>query len=308
MTLDHDGVLHPALLARTQTFRQIITASESNSSVTMVYPDRIGPFRLEAEIGRGGMGIVYRAWDQDLHRWVAIKQMLPHLAADPVSRQRFLREARGMATIEQHPHLIPVYMVGDEGDSPYLVMPYLQGQSLDRRLPPGRRLAVRPAVKIARQSLAGLAAAHSAGLIHRDVKPSNLFLECQSCGRVRRVRVVDLGLARPATDLLSSQSNAMGTPLFMSPEQHQNQPLDDRTDVFSAGLVLFQMLTGRHPFDVSSILTLSYSVVHEPHPAALSLNPRVPRLVSQLLDDMLAKIPTARPTAAAAAAALRTMS
>ncbi|HYH67452.1 MAG TPA: serine/threonine-protein kinase, partial [Urbifossiella sp.] len=201
-----------------------------------------------------------------------------------------------------HENLVPVYSVGVEQDTPYLVMPYLRGVTLDRHLGHRGRLPVGAAIAVGRQTLCGLAAAHSGGIVHRDVKMSNLFLECVG-RRFRRVRVLDYGLARPVGERISPRSNCHGTPAYMSPEQHLDRPLDDRTDVFSTGMVLYRALTGRHPFAASSQYGLITAVLSDRQTPVLSIAPDVPRWLSDLVDVMLSKRPGDRPSAAAAAAA-----
>src|SRR5262249_53186061 len=159
-------------------------------------------------------GVVLRAEDAALQRCVAIKVMLPEAPALPSARERFLREARAAAQLS-HPNVVPVYHVGEEGGVPFLVMPLLEGESLAARLKRERRLPVAEAARIVREAALGLAAAHEKGLVHRDVKPANLWLE----GQQATAKVLDFGLARRGQDPALTGSGVVGTPLYMSPEQ-----------------------------------------------------------------------------------------
>ena len=184
---------------------------------------RLGPYRVLARIGVGGMGLVFRAEDPHLRRLVALKVMLPQFTADPTARARFLREARAAAAVE-HDHIVPIFQVGEDRGVPYLAMPLLKGESLATRLKATGPLPLFHAVRIAREMAEGLAAAHAAGLIHRDVKPSNIWLE----GSRRRVRLLDFGLARVVGPGRGDSSRLLdqeivGTPAYMSPEQAGNE-------------------------------------------------------------------------------------
>ncbi len=267
-------------------------------------PNYIGPFRVEREIGRGGMGIVYLAEEEALGRRVAVKIMQPHVAAVPANRDRFLREGRAMAAIDNSKYLVPIYQIGQHDGAPYIVMPFLNGESLEERLKSDLRLSVRATVRIVRQTLHGLAIAHAAGLIHRDIKPGNIFLEYEPSGRFRCARLLDFGLARWVQETDLRESNIAGTPMWMSPEQHEGRDLDARTDVFSAGMVLFRLLAGRPPFATSSYFEQARAVVEQPTPRVTAINPQVPESLARLVEAMLSKVPEQRPFAADAAMAL----
>ena len=245
---------------------------------------RLGPYRILGVVGTGGMGIVFRAHDPHLGRVVALKVMLPGLAASSTARRRFLREARAGASI-QHDRVVPVYQVGEDRGVPYLAMPFLRGESLEVRLHRESRLEVREALRIAAQTAEGLEAIHDLGLIHRDIKPGNLFLE----GDGARVKILDFGLARAAgVDVqLTHEGTIVGSPAFMAPEQASRQPLDGRADLFSLGCVLYLMLTGTLPFPGEDVLTTLLAVTtHEPTPPrelVPTLSPNVEMLVLSLL-------------------------
>jgi len=260
---------------------------------------RLGGYRVLRLLGRGGMGAVFEAADDRLGRRVALKVMLPALAARPSARQRFLREAKAAAAVE-HDHIVPIYQTGEDRGVPFLAMPLLAGETLDDRLKGGRPLAVADIVRIGREVAEGLAAAHAAGLVHRDIKPSNVWLERTAAGAFKRTRILDFGLARSATgaDGLTQSGTVLGTPAYMAPEQARGEAVDARADLFSLGVVLYQAATGRRPFpgaDTFSILTALATT--EPAPAA-SVNPALPAELSTLITRLLSKNPAARPQSA----------
>ncbi|HXG46836.1 MAG TPA: serine/threonine-protein kinase, partial [Methylomirabilota bacterium] len=178
-------------------------------------PDRLDHFRILKLLGQGGMGAVYLAEDTRLGRQVALKTLRPELAAKPAARERFLREARLAAAVE-HEHIVPIYHVGEADGIPYLAMPVLKGQSLDELLKRSPKPSVAQVVRLARQIAEGLAAAHARGLIHRDIKPGNIWIEPTVGGRVK---ILDFGLARPQQDdtHLTQSGAVVGTPAYMAP-------------------------------------------------------------------------------------------
>ncbi len=197
-----------------------------------------GDYRVAAWLGEGGMGRVFRATDPVLRREVALKVMKPEAAARPQARERFLREARAMAAL-QHDHVIPIFQVGEVDGVPFLAMPLLQGEPLADRLKRDKVLSPAEVLRLGREIAEGLAAAHAKGLIHRDVKPDNIWLEAGT----DRVKLLDFGLARdpdPA-DGVTAERSLVGTPAFMSPEQASGLPLTHSTDLFSLGSVLYEM-------------------------------------------------------------------
>ncbi len=264
---------------------------------------RLDKYRILEKIGRGGMGVVYRAEDPDLKRQVAVKIMQPRLAADPTARARFLGEARRAAAVEQHPHIVPIYHVSTAGDVPYFVMPLLRGQALDRRLRDGPPLPPAEVVRIGRDVALGLAAAHAAGLIHRDIKPSNLWLEE---GPRAVVKILDFGLARQAEipteagEPLTLPGALMGTPEYLSPEQARGYVVDCRTDLYRLGVVLYQLATGRLPFLARS--AAGYLVAHATAtpPDVRQLNRAVSPELAAVIHRLLEKDPARRPASAQA--------
>jgi CHASE2 domain-containing sensor protein len=256
---------------------------------------RLGGYRVLGVLGSGGMGLVFRAEDVALQRLVALKVMKPEVAVSEQSRQRFLREGRATASIE-HEHVVVVYQVGEDNGVPFLAMQFLRGESLAERLQREKLLSMSEVLRIGREIALGLEAAHSRGLVHRDVKPSNLWLE----GERSRVKILDFGLARPEreTKPLTRSGELLGTPGYMAPEQARCQAVDGRSDLFSLGCVLYQAATGAQPFtgpDVLAILT-ALSVDEPVHPR--QLNPLLAPALADLIMQLLAKNPATRPTSA----------
>ncbi|HEX5105687.1 MAG TPA: serine/threonine-protein kinase, partial [Pirellulaceae bacterium] len=201
---------------------------------------RLGRYEIERIIGTGGMGIVLKGFDSELNRPVAIKLLAPHLARVGAARQRFAREARAAAAVV-HEHVVPIHNVESEHATPFLVMQFIPGESLQARVEREGPLSVTEILRIGMQAAAGLAAAHTQGLVHRDVKPANILLE----NGVERVYLTDFGLARASDDASLTYTGVVaGTPHYMSPEQADGQPLDHRSDLLSLGSVLYFMATG----------------------------------------------------------------
>jgi urea transport system substrate-binding protein len=252
-------------------------------------------YRVLKLLGRGGMGMVFEAEDVHLRRVVALKVILPEYAAHPAARERFLREARAGAALKSD-HVVTVYQVGQDRDTPFLAMELLQGQTLEDRLLQGGPLPVPEALRIGREISAGLAAAHAQGVVHRDVKPSNVWLEAPT----GRVKLLDFGLARaagPKSDL-TRIGDPVGTPEFMSPEQARGEQVDARSDLFSLGAVLYAVCSGHKPFTGNSVMAvLTALAVGTPRPLR-ELNPAVPAELEGLVGRLLAKDPADRPGSA----------
>ncbi|HEY2883340.1 MAG TPA: protein kinase, partial [Pirellulales bacterium] len=205
---------------------------------------RLGGYEIAGVVGRGGMGVVLKALDPALNRFVAIKVLAPQLATSGAARQRFAREARAAASVV-HENVVAIHAVADGGALPYFVMPYLRGASLQKRLDAHGPLGVSEILRVAMQIASGLAAAHAQGLVHRDIKPANILLE----DGVERLKITDFGLARAADDASLTRTGVIaGTPQFMSPEQARGEFIDHRSDLFSMGSVMYAMSTGRPPF------------------------------------------------------------
>jgi serine/threonine protein kinase len=256
----------------------------------------LGKYRILKVLGHGGMGVVFQAEDPRLKRAVAIKAMLPALAASASAGQRFLREAQAMAAVE-HDHIVRVYQVDEDRGVPFLAMEFLKGEPLDERLRREQALPVPEVLRIGRETAEALAAAHERGLIHRDVKPANVWLEAPR----GRVKLLDFGLARATSEsaALTQQGAIIGTPAYMAPEQGRGEPVDHRGDLFSLGVVLYRLSTGRQPFEGrDTVSTLLSVVTHEPPPPA-AVSDGVPPVLSDLVMKLLEKDASRRPAAAA---------
>lgn len=246
---------------------------------------RIGRYEVERLLGAGGMGIVFKAFDTELSRPVAIKLLAPHLAASGAGRKRFSREAKAAAAIV-HEHVVPIYNVETEHEKPYMVMHFVAGESLQSRLDREGSLDVCEILRIARQIASGLAAAHAQGLVHRDIKPSNVLLE----KGIERALLTDFGLARAADDAsLTRTGFHPGTPQYMSPEQARGDGMDARSDLFSLGSVLYVMCTGRPPFRAETSLGILRKITDtEPAPIR-EINPAIPEWLEGLVEKLMAK-------------------
>ena len=246
---------------------------------------RVGGYEVTGVIGSGGMGVVLKARDQSLDRVVAVKVMAPHLAASGSARQRFAREAKAAAAV-LHPNVIAIHGVSNEQSLPYLVMPYVRGESLQKRIDTDGPLSLVDLLRIGAQLAAGLAAAHEQGLVHRDIKPGNILME----QGVERVTITDFGLARAVDDASMTRSGVIaGTPQYMSPEQARGEPIDARSDLFSLGSLLYAMCTGHSPFRAET----SYGVIHrithdEPRPIT-EINPTIPLWFEGVVMKLLSK-------------------
>jgi serine/threonine-protein kinase len=253
-------------------------------------PGHIGPYRILERVGQGGFGIVYRARDEKLDRIVALKVLTPARAEDAACRKRFLREAQSAAAIRDD-HVVGIHAVDENDGQPYLVMEFIHGVSLQRRLERTGPLEVNEILRIGAQTAAGLAAAHRQGLVHRDINPSNILLE----NGVERVKITDFGLARAVDDAsLSHQGTVMGTPEYMAPEQARGEAVDHRADLFSLGCVLYALCTGRAPFAGSSTPAVLKRVCDDPPPPIRSVNPDIPHWLVKVVDKLMAKAPEAR--------------
>jgi hypothetical protein len=251
---------------------------------------RLGHYEVQEAVGRGGMGVVLRAFDEQLHRVVAIKVMAAQLATNGTARRRFTREARAAAAVT-HDHVVTIHAVEDAGPLPYIVMQFVAGSSLQDRLDRTGPLPLAEILRIGMQTATGLAAAHAQGLVHRDVKPANILLE----NGVERVKLTDFGLARAADDASLTRSGTVaGTPSFMSPEQAEGKAVDHRSDLFSLGSVLYAMCTGRPPFRASTSMGVLKRVCEETPKPIRETNPEVPDWLVAVVEMLHAKDPAAR--------------
>lgn len=265
-------------------------------------PDSLGRldhYEMLSVLGRGGFGTVFRAFDEKLHRIVAIKVLAPQLSVSGPARARFLREARAAAGV-RHDHVIDIHAVGDQ-PLPHLVMEYIAGQTLQEMLDQKGALPVKDILRIGYQIACGLAAAHTLGIIHRDIKPVNILLE----NGIERVKITDFGLARAGDDAsLSASGVVSGTPQFMSPEQAQSQPLDPRSDLFSLGSTLYMLCTGRLPFPASTSLAVLKRVAEDQPTPIRAINPDIPEWLAAVVERLQAKNPDQRFQSAAELAEL----
>lgn len=250
----------------------------------------LGHYEVLQVVGRGAFGIVLKAFDEKLHRIVAIKVMNPQMAATSPPRKRFLREARAAAAVK-HENVVQVYSV-EEQPLPYLVMEFIDGQTLKQKLDSTGPLEAPEALHLARQIASGLAAAHAMGLIHRDIKPGNILLEQ---GAEQKVKITDFGLARAADDASMTQTGVVsGTPMYMAPEQAHGQPLDHRADLFSLGSVLYQMACGRPPFRASTTVAVLRRVVDDTPRPLQEILPEIPDWLVAIVTKLHAKKPEDR--------------
>ncbi|SFN67427.1 serine/threonine-protein kinase [Dokdonella immobilis] len=252
---------------------------------------RLGHYDIVAELGRGGMGVVYKGHESSLNRYVAIKVLADSLAHDEGVKERFLREARSMAALND-PHIIQIYYIGDDEGQTYFVMEFVEGESLGTLLKREHKVPVGPAAKIIYQTAMGLATAHDKGVIHRDIKPGNLMVSSRGT-----IKIADFGIALSNQDIskkLTSTGEFVGTPGYLSPEVCLGKQVDRRSDIFSLGIVLFEMLAGRMPFTDESPLGLMLEVVRAEIPDVRQLNGEVDEQIAWILSKMIAKEPEDR--------------
>jgi hypothetical protein len=267
-------------------------------------PAKLGRYEIRSELGRGAMGRVLLGHDPEIDRKVAIKivQGLPALGGEDrdAARRRFLAEARAAGKL-LHPGIVTLFDVGELDGTPYLAMEFVEGQTLDAFSNPDHLLPVRVVLELVAVAAEALAYAHAAGIVHGDIKPANLMRTAETA-----VKIMDFGLARGAGANLARDGGLLGTPAYMAPEQIRGQTVDGRADLFSLGVVLYELLTGARPFAGETISSVIYRVVHEEPRAASAVNPRVDAELSSLLRRALAKDPRERfQSGADLAAALR---
>jgi serine/threonine protein kinase len=241
-------------------------------------------------IGRGGMGVVLKGFEQELNRPVVVKMLAPHLASSGAARKRFAREAQATAVIV-HPNVMPILTVNSTARLPYLVMPYMACESLQQRIDREGPLETLDVLRISHQVACGLAAAHAQGLVHRDVKPANILLE----RGVDRVLLTDFGLARAADDASLTRTGVIaGTPQFMSPEQARGEAVDARSDLFCLGSVMYVLCAGRPPFRAETSYGVLRRITDETARPICELNAAIPDWLERIVTQLHSKDPANR--------------
>jgi len=249
----------------------------------LVIGSTISHYKIVEKLGEGGMGVVYEAEDTKLHRQVALKFLAQHLLDDPEAKERFLREAQAAAALH-HPNVCPVYEIDEVDGKTFLAMAFLKGETLEDLIAKGP-LPIKDALDIARQTAEGLQAAHAEGVVHRDIKPANILVSPEG-----RPTIMDFGLARlTEASRLTKVDTAMGTVAYMSPEQAQGMEVDHRSDVWSLGCVLYEMVAGQRPFLGQYDQALLYEIVHEEVAPLTSIRAGVPMELEFIVGKCLAK-------------------
>jgi serine/threonine-protein kinase len=242
----------------------------------------LGGFRVLRKLGQGGMAVVYKAHEESLNRVVALKVIAQHLAEQPQFVERFRREAQAAAQLS-HPNIVQIYAIGEDQGVHYFSMEYVKGRSLADLVEKEGFLTSGRALPIIAQAAEALAVAHDAGIVHRDIKPANIMID-----EAGRVRVADFGIAQMATATRMTQSGMLvGTPEYISPEQCRGEKLDGRSDIYALGVTLYQMLSGRTPFDADTPAGLVLQIVEGRRPELGALNPTVPASVQRLVEKMM---------------------
>ena len=264
----------------------------------MALPARIGRYELVRRLGAGGMGEVYLAHDPQLERRVAIKLLPSNLAADEIARERLRREALATAALD-HPFVCKVFEVGEDAGTVFIAMEYVRGETLSARMRAGR-LPFAEALRIAGEIAEALEEAHSVDIVHRDLKPANVILTTHG-----RVKVMDFGLAKRSSasegtetltvnDALTDEGTVVGTPDYLSPEQLKGAPLDGRSDLFSYGIILCELVLGRHPFQRHSSLETMAAILRDPPQLETSASAELSPGLMVLIRRLLAKSPDER--------------
>jgi len=243
-------------------------------------------------IGEGAMSIVYKAFDPEINRPLAIKLLRGECAADPEYRYRFLQEAKAAGKLT-HPNIVTIFDVGEAEAGPYIAMEYLEGQTLDQVMASGKRVPMREAVIYGIQLAEALDYSHARGIVHRDVKPSNII----SLGERDGIRITDFGIAHmetPGTAQRTVMGTVLGTPQYMSPEQIEGQPVDGRSDLFSLGVILYQLITGEKPFASATLTSLLMKIVKEDPLPIEDKASDIPQSLQRIITKLLSKKPEQR--------------
>jgi len=253
---------------------------------------KIGKYKIQCILGKGGMGIVYKALDPDIEREVAIKTIRFDTLTDGTAKDdlmaRFIREARAAGKLA-HPNIITIYDVGREKDVTYIVMQYIEGQSLQALIDSGKRFSSQEIIEIMRPIGDSLDYAHANGIIHRDIKPANIMIDASG-----KPFLADFGVARIETSTMTQAGTTVGTLSYMSPEQVQGQTVDGRADIFALGVILYELLSGKKPFLGDNISTIVYKIVNEEPPRITEVNQDLPKGYELVIKKALAKNPEVR--------------
>ena len=275
------------------------TAAPESTEATISTRTAYGRFRIDGTLGRGGMAVVYLAHDTVLGRPVAVKVLADHGMEDHSFRARFAREARIAAGLT-HPNVVQVFDVGEEAGRPFIVMEYVEGETLGDELRRERRLAPARVIDVARQCCAGLACAHAAGLVHRDIKPQNLLVTADGA-----VKIADFGVAHALDQTrLTLTGSIVGTARYLAPEQTVSTRVTGAADVYALGVVMYELLTGRPPHPGDSLPELVLAKRRESAKPPRALRPEIPAQLDAAVVSCLAAAPERRPTAAGLAEAL----
>jgi hypothetical protein len=266
----------------------------STPSGTSTTPSTVDNFAIKGLIGRGGMGHVYKGFDTKLDRNIAIKVLHPSRAQDEVSKKRFLRESKTAASIN-HPSIVTIYQIGEHDRLPYIAMQLINGPNLSEyRAQQGGLIPIPEAVRIGREISEGLAAAHEKDLVHRDIKPDNILLEEPN----QHVRIIDFGLAHEAGDQegrLTIDNAVIGTPAYMSPERIGTDEVNAKSDLFGLGVILYEMISGKLPFDGKSMVSILAAISRGKPTAIDMLVPDMPQDLADLIMQLLSSERDKRP-------------
>lgn len=255
-------------------------------------PETIGRFQVQGVLGQGAMAVVYKAFDPEINRTIAIKVLRGDVASDPEYRFRFLTEAKAAGNLV-HPNIVTIFDVGETNETPYIAMEYLEGKTLEEEMETGNRFSTQEVLRIGIQLAEALSYSHERKVVHRDIKPSNIMLSPDRS----RVRITDFGIAHienPDKDEHTMLGTVIGTPQYMSPEQVEGLPVDGRSDLFSVGVILYQLLTGEKPFTAGSLSSLFMKIVHEDAPPLRDRAPNITQSLERLIERLLSKEPDKR--------------
>ena len=248
----------------------------------------LGRYQVDKELGKGAMGVVYLGRDPKINRVVAIKTMAlaQNFEDDEIDevKERFFREAETAGRLN-HPNIVTIFDAGEEHDLAFIAMEFLKGQDLTKYTKAERLLPVDKVLNIVIQAAEALDYAHGENVVHRDIKPANIMYEADS----ESVKLTDFGIARITDSSRTKTGMVLGTPSYMSPEQLSGRKVDGRSDLFSLGVMLFQLCTGQLPFKADSMASLMYKIANDPHPNSMDLRPDLPPCVTSIIDRALAK-------------------